>query len=337
MKARVALRVLAFVTVVIAVAMTGCGSKAATCVEGATATCACPSGSTGAQVCSASGAYGPCSCTGSGVASEPVSNAGSVTEGSTCSVDALGCSQYSAGGKTGMSLHELVYKTRLAGRYAEAICLAQANLNGSTDTWLLGASHYEVSYAWEGLGCRTSAVVAIEGSLRERPSDKNGWKETCARCAELKANCKACEVAKTERIACPSMSQLAADVGAAMLARAPSDTTWTAPTVEMCIPIALPQPGWYVIGWVQQDSPDREFWFHLAVDARTSKVLAISEEEQRKYNYACETKFGKVVDRAGAPSRVLMRVDCQDKMENTSGENLEAEIVPPKIVLHTRK
>ncbi|MCW5802016.1 MAG: hypothetical protein KIT31_06485 [Deltaproteobacteria bacterium] len=44
---------------------TACGSKKATCIEGASVACACPSGQSGAQICDADGKLGPCSCSGS--------------------------------------------------------------------------------------------------------------------------------------------------------------------------------------------------------------------------------------------------------------------------------
>lgn len=273
----------------------------------------------------------------SGSGSGAALSAGSWGSGSVhCSVDGLNCPSFSTQGLTGRKLHKLVFDARNEKRHAEVICLAQHSIN-SDDKWLVGASHFEASYAWERLGCRENAVSAIEASLDVRPSDKGGWKETCDRCSELNARCEPCHAAATKRIACPSNSQLAMIVGDDMRKQAPSDTTWTKPKVEMCIPIGLPQSGWYVIGWVEQESPDREFWFHIAVDAQSSRILAISESEQRKYNYICETKFSKVDDRAGAPSTVSMRVECADKMGNTGGSNLEAEIVPPKIVLHVRK
>ncbi|MBA3538559.1 MAG: hypothetical protein H0T79_02925 [Deltaproteobacteria bacterium] len=253
-----------------------------------------------------------------------------------CTLDALNCASFATNGLIGMKLHEVVYKAGLARRYAEAICLAQNSIN-SADKWLAGASYYETSLAWDGLGCRANAISAIEASLGARPNNKNGWNETCARCVDLKASCGLCQAVKSERIECPGISQLAMDVGTVMTKQAPSDATWTNPKVEMCIPIGLPHPGWYVLAWVQQDSPDREFWFHIAVDARTSKTVAISEAEQRKYNYVCDTKFGKVDDHAGAPSTVSMSVTCFDKMENSSTSNLDAEIAPPKIILHPRK
>ena len=55
----------------------GCsGSKAVnTCVPGASPTCGCPDGQTGAQVCTSAGTYGPCVCAGAG------GDAGTVTGG----------------------------------------------------------------------------------------------------------------------------------------------------------------------------------------------------------------------------------------------------------------
>ncbi|MBX3155038.1 MAG: hypothetical protein KF773_03485 [Deltaproteobacteria bacterium] len=152
----------------------------------------------------------------------------------------------------------------------------------------------------------------------------------------MRADCTPCKKAAMERVACPSTGRLAMDVRDAMLERAPSGVAWTSPSVDMCIPIGLPYPGWFVIGAVQQDTPSREFWFHLAFDARASKVVAISEPDQRTYNYFCETKFGEVVDSATTPSKVRMHVTCFDKMGGSTARNLEAEVVPPKVVLHVR-
>lgn len=108
-----------------------------------------------------------------------------------CSLESLKCDQFSTQGRGGMKLHELVFSARTAGRHAEAICLAQHNVD-STDGWLVGASHFETSHAWEALGCHQVAVREIEASLQVRPRGRSGWKETCDRCRELGGRCVAC-------------------------------------------------------------------------------------------------------------------------------------------------
>lgn len=52
-------RLLVFSSAVLASA---CGTPAATCITGASALCACPNGSMGAQVCQADGTFGTCTC-----------------------------------------------------------------------------------------------------------------------------------------------------------------------------------------------------------------------------------------------------------------------------------
>ena len=306
----------------------GCGkNQAAKCVEGQSSACACPGGASGAQTCAASGAFGPCSCS----AADP-----STATAGKCSLTALGCTKFPTNGQTGWGLHKLVFDARNAKRFEEAICLADHSRN-SADKVLAGASNYEASYAWEGLGCRAEAVSAIEESLRVRPSDKNGWRETCARCDDLKANCNACETTSPERIACPSTKTLLAQVGPAMLARAPKDMKWSNPSVTLCIPIGLPQPGWYVVARVAQDAPDRDMEFHLAVDAKAFKVIATSEADQRSIREACDLKLRNVQDQPGAPSSLTLDEDCVDKMERESKYKITATIAPPRITLTGRE
>jgi len=90
-----------------------------------------------------------------------------------------------------MALQKQVYDARLAGRFAESICLAQRNLTAS-DPWLLGATHFEISNGWHGLGCNTLAIAEVTASLQIRPRAKGGWKETCDWCKQLGGPCEAC-------------------------------------------------------------------------------------------------------------------------------------------------
>lgn len=312
-----------------------CGNELAPrCVEGASVACACPSGGSGAQTCDSAGKFLPCSC--ASVPANTISSDAGSTSGSNastkCSIDGLHCENFKTNGLSEWKLHELVFQARNAKRFEEAICLAQLSTR-SADKVLAGASYFEQSHAWEGLGCRDMAVGAIEQSIQVRPSDKNGWKETCARCEVMRADCAPCTNLTADRVPCPSMDRLAAIVGESMLKQAPPGDTWRNAKSEMCIPIGLPHPGWYGIGWVERESPDREFWFHFAIDAKTSRVVAISGPAQRKYNYVCETKFEKVMDTAGKPSKVMMTVDCMDKMGNASPSKIEATVVGSKIEL----
>jgi hypothetical protein len=92
---------------------------------------------------------------------------------------------------TGWKLHKLVYDAGAAKRYAEAICLAQ-NSVGAGDAVLVGASHFEASQAWEGLGCHDQAVAEVQASVAARPYGRSGWKETCDLCSRLRAQCDRC-------------------------------------------------------------------------------------------------------------------------------------------------
>jgi hypothetical protein len=251
-----------------------------------------------------------------------------------CSFTALKCDKYSTKGRAGAKLHELVYEARNAGRFAETICLA-SNSFDSGDSWLAGASHFEASYGWEGLGCHASAVTEIEASLSMRPRDKPGWKETCARCAELSGKCVACTSAKLDRIACPSIDHLTAKLGPNMGAYSPSEGTWGEPKVTMCTPIGLPQAGWYVVGTLHREAPDHYYTFQMAVDAHTEKIIAVSEGEDTKYNYFCELKFIKIEDFPDKASRVHVKEICVDKMGHEDPDTISvAEIVSPNIVFH---
>lgn len=175
--------------VAIVILVCACSSNTKTsCIEGQSAACACPSGESGAQVCSSGGAYGPCSCVGAGSAP---TGSGTSDAAANCKLDTLKCASFSTQGQTGWPLHKLVFGARNAKRYAEAICLAQNSLNAS-DAVLVGASHFEAAYAWEGLGCHALAVVEIEASLAKRPQGKSGWKETCDLCKQLRAGCSVC-------------------------------------------------------------------------------------------------------------------------------------------------
>jgi len=50
-----------------AVSLFGCSSGSKTCISGASVECACPNGEHGAQICSSSGSYGVCACSGTAV------------------------------------------------------------------------------------------------------------------------------------------------------------------------------------------------------------------------------------------------------------------------------
>lgn len=63
----------------------------------------------------------------------------------------------------------------------------------------------------------------------------------------------------------------------------------------------------------------------------------MSEPEQRKYNYVCNTTINKVEDRATAPSNLAMQVECLDKMGGASRFDLDAEIAGSRITLRSRK
>jgi hypothetical protein len=55
------------IAVLVVLASAGCGVEHnSTCVAGSSQSCACSNGASGAQECGNNGAYGPCSCTGSG-------------------------------------------------------------------------------------------------------------------------------------------------------------------------------------------------------------------------------------------------------------------------------
>lgn len=110
-----------------------------------------------------------------------------------CQLAALECHTYQGVTQTGTALHKLVYDARVAHRYAEAICLAQGNL-GSSDAWLRGATHFEISNAWQGLGCKANAIDEVTASLAVRPREKGGWKETCDWCKDLGASCEVCAI-----------------------------------------------------------------------------------------------------------------------------------------------
>jgi hypothetical protein len=106
-------------------------------------------------------------------------------------MESLRCDQFRTEGLEGWKLHKLVYDARLANEYAKVVCLASISIKTS-DTVLEGASHYESSFGWAGLGCMDLAKEEIEASLTARPRGRSGWRETCARCRELGAHCDAC-------------------------------------------------------------------------------------------------------------------------------------------------
>jgi len=129
------------------------------------------------------------------------------------------------------------------------------------------------------------------------------------------------------------MDRLAADFGSAMVGHAPPGTTWSKPVFDACSPIGLPGPGWYAVGHVSQEGPDREFQFHLAIDAAHSKVVASTSGDQRSMHDTCTLSFGQMVDHADAPSDVTVHEACVDKMEHSSVADVVAKITPPQIVL----
>lgn len=154
----------------------------------------------------------------------------------------LSCTNYSAGGQAGATLHKRVYDARLAGRFAESICLATANVATTTDPWLLGASHFEMSNAWHGLGCDEIAITEVGASLKIRPHGRSGWKETCDWCKQLGAGCTDCiQVAAP----CPSDSVSRSLLATALKTSQPID-------VLKCATGIFPDAGWVFVAWVGQ-------------------------------------------------------------------------------------
>lgn len=232
------------VMVLFVVAQVGCGSKErATCIEGQSAACACPSGETGSQTCEPKGKFGPCTCSGTSSLSAQGDSAGAASSGATakCSVAALQCISFSTRGETGWDLHKRVFNARKAKRYGEAICLAVHSLNAS-DKVLAGASYFEAAKAWKGLGCEAKAAAAIELSLRVRPRGRSGWKETCDLCVELGMPCASCRI-KPAVEPCPSA------LDAAALLTLTFATTKKV-SVLKCSPGSFPEPGWAFVAWV---------------------------------------------------------------------------------------
>lgn len=255
-----------------------------------------------------------------------------------CSVDTLKCEHYSTQGRAGRKLHELVFAAQQTGRSAEAICLAQNNIN-TTDGWLAGATHFEASHAWEALGCHELAVSEIEAAL-QRPRDRS-WKDTCAWCARVHGHCDACEATQanasssppTQHASCAGVDAATANIQKAMLSFGQADG-WNEPQVGQCMPINLPQSGWYVLGEMHRDAPDQYLTVHVVVDAKTAGVVAIGEGGFHKYNHVCDIKFGNV---AGGPidtgQVVTMTEKCIDKMGNPSETLWVARVTPPKITV----
>lgn len=304
------------------------GDGAAKCVAGQSVACACPTAGSGVQVCNASGSFDACSCAGASAA-----NASPASK-NKCEVASLGCSDIATRGLTGWNLHKLVYEARVGGRARDAICLAQNSIN-SADKVLAGASYYEMSYAWDALGCRTTAVGAVEDSLRIRPSNKNGWTETCARCAELSGKCDACKTSSSQAalVPCPQdLKALAVVVTSAIMRKTPPDTKWENVTVDKCRPILLPAPGWYVIASVQQDTPDRTISVHVAVNASNAEVVAVGEAAQRSIREWCGAEINGVENHPGRASTVRTRYQCSHSTHNDEyREDYESTISPPNI------
>jgi hypothetical protein len=268
----------------------------------------------------------PTIVSGGGSASLPVLGAGS----ENCSLASLKCDQFDSKGRSGSPLHELVFAARTNGYFEEAVCLAQKN-EAASDTWLQGATFFEESNAWEALRCHENAVRDVEQSLRVRPKGRSGWKETCDWCRQIHGACTAC----AEQAQCPSNAALTKIIGAAMIARAPSGTNWSAPNVLLCTPMSLPAAGWYVIGVVQQDAPDRTFRFHYAINASNSAIVASSEGEQHSTHEACNLSVLRVDDHATAPSTVVTREDCVDNHERPSHNDYSANVSGNLVVLKT--
>lgn len=306
------------------------GDAAAQCVAGQSVACACPGGGSGAQVCNATGAFERCNCGSVVVVPRPQAK---------CSLASLVCSDVATNGQTGWKLHNVVHTARKSGQHREAICIAQ-NSTTSTDKVLAGASYYEMSYAWDALGCRSNAVAAIEESLRVRPSDKNGWTETCARCAELSGKCEACKTTRSQpqTVPCPQdLKALAVVIAPAVRKKTPADMKWEDPMVEACKAILLPKPGWYVIASVQQDSPDRLISLHLAVDASNAEVVAIGEAMQLSITNTCNLKSIGVENQPGRASTVKTRYQCMhSRSDDEYRAEYDATIAPPKILFRER-
>lgn len=228
--------------VIVALLVTGsaCSSPKASCIEGQSSACACPNGSTGAQVCNSHGAFGSCSCLGP--STTPVASGSA-----SCSMAALNCASFSSQGRTGWALHKLVFEARSAQRYAEAICLASTSIS-ATDTVLAGASHFESAQAWHGLGCNANAIAAITASLQVRPHHRDGWQETCDYCKALGAPCAECQESALRP--CPAEAKAALLLGAAL-------KTSKKVTVMKCVAGRFPDPGWALVAWVgdRADAP----------------------------------------------------------------------------------
>jgi hypothetical protein len=227
-------------------------------VEGASVACACSKGGSGTQVCNAQGSYEPCSC--------------EATTAGACSLAALKCDQYSADKLAGWALHKKVFEARNAKDYAKAICLALESIK-SADTVLQGASHFESSHAWHGLGCRDLAFQEVETSLAVRPHGRSGWMETCAWCKQLGARCGACDTAATAP-ACPDERN-----GAALVKRA---LTTTHPiTIVKCAAGKFPQPGFAFDVWEGSTSDDLKvpYNFHRVVLQESGALVAGTRRE----------------------------------------------------------
>jgi hypothetical protein len=255
-----------------------------------------------------------------------------------CSVEALKCEQYSTQGRAGRKLHELVFAAQQAGRSAEAICLARNNVN-TTDGWLAGATHFETSHAWEALGCHELAVTEIEIAL-QRPRDRS-WKDTCEWCAHVHGRCGACDAPQvntsssqsSDHASCAGVDAATANIKKAMLSLGQADG-WNEPEIGQCVPINLPQSGWYVLGEMHRDAPDQYLTVHVAVDAMTAEVVAIGEGGFHKYNHICSIKFDNVTDGPIDTGQVVtMTEKCVDKMGSPFETLWVARVTPPKITV----
>jgi len=139
-------------------------------------------------------------------------------------------------------------------------------------------------------------------------------------------------------ISCPSNARLVAAAGSMMLSKAPSGALWKEPAIELCTPIKLPTPAWYVVGDVVQDSPMfRTERFHLVIDARAWRLLAISEPAQRSTHQVCDAvQLASVEDHGESQSAVVTRERCVDKMEQAHVATYRATISPPQITVDSK-
>ena len=110
--------------------------------------------------------------------------------GSAC---APACEAFSADGKAGWKLNDSVADARKAGRFDEAVCLGQP-LASDADKKLAAAATYELSAAWQGLGCPAQSVAAIQQSIGLRTPGSKGWTLACQQCRSVEASsCALCD------------------------------------------------------------------------------------------------------------------------------------------------